>query len=99
MEIPKVVVGKFPLWALFFILSSGLVVVVSFPFDIFQFANFENGLTLQNISTTPHTIINNFTPFINLKYLDDFPIGFTKITITAFVPGWLSISLKMFIVI
>jgi hypothetical protein len=86
--IPKEIVQKLPLHVLFFILSSGLFVVLSLPFDIFQL-DFSKGLRLQNVETFSVDIQNGFAPFINVKYLgaDPFPVGLIQIILVSLPVG------------
>lgn len=66
-EAAKETLGQFPIDDLFFILTSGLFVVMAFPFDIFNF-DFSL-LPTFSITDLPKLASSNFAPFINLKYL------------------------------
>jgi hypothetical protein len=59
--------GQFPIDVLFLMLTSGLFVVMAFPFDIFRI----DFSSLQTFSITdlPKLVSSNFAPFINMKYL------------------------------
>jgi hypothetical protein len=89
----QAVIEKTPLWFILFCLSSGLLITLSFPFDIFAL-NVQNGIVLTN--TTPLTAIeqfgDNFKPFIMVKHLGDmsFPYaGLVEIILLGFVIGTL----------
>ena len=88
----QAVVEKTPLWFILFCFSSGLLIALSFPFDIFAL-NVQNGIVLA--STTLPTAIKqfdqNFTPFIMVKHLGDlpFPSGLVEIILLGLVIGTL----------
>lgn len=95
MSTPQAVLERFPLAFLVFILSVGLFVTLSFPFDFFSL-DFSEGLRLPNTETLreyifvtiPSYIRENFAPFINVKHLgSEFPWGFIKILLASSAVG------------
>jgi hypothetical protein len=85
------IVGRMPLWVLFFIASSGVFITLSFPFNIFAF-DFKNGLVLTNMTAieTLKSFDGNFKPFILVNYLGgSFPSGIIEIILLSLVIGTL----------
>jgi hypothetical protein len=90
------VVGRMPIWFLFFIASSGIFLILSLPIDIFSpdVLNFENGINLNNWVVIPQFFEQYFKPFIMVKYLEsgvpsgsNFPVGLVEIIILGLVVG------------
>jgi hypothetical protein len=90
METAKELMGRFPIDDIFFILSSGIFVVFSFPFDVFKALS--NGLPTLTINIDSFTnlkiyIDQNFEPFASIKYLGDFPNGLIKLLLLSLAVG------------
>jgi hypothetical protein len=97
MGIAGDIAGRFPIDELFLIMSAGIFLVLCFPFDIYQLSakgvpqpsldssGFSNPFDhLANLSIY---IRGNFTPFVAIKYLNDFPNGLVKILLLSFPVG------------
>jgi len=89
------VVARMPLWFVFFIATSGLLVTLSFPFDILK-ADFENGIVLTNIiANVSKWLDQDFKPFVIVKHLgDSFPSGLIEIVLLSLVVGTLIYFLR-----
>jgi hypothetical protein len=98
-EIPKKIMAKIPLEFLLYILSSGFLLFVFFPFDFSLFVP-SSEKTLPAINDIGYTIFMRFAPFINLKYFGgstgDFPIHILQITLGSLSLGLIMNSLQGF---
>jgi hypothetical protein len=85
------IAGRMPLWFFFFIASAGLLVVLSFPFDIFVFDFSKTNtlpLSFNDIRRISDALNDDFKPFAMIKYIgSEFPIGLTRIILVSLVAG------------
>ena len=87
MSITKEIIQRYPLSSLVFILTTGLFIVLSFPYDISGLFSSE-GVVLQDWVTFFAESGKNFKPFINVNQLKlDLVLGSTKILISSFFVG------------
>jgi len=98
VETGNEILGRFPIDQLCFLLAGGLFLVFSFPFGISYNADFLRGVPPLNftniipyfkesIEYSADYIALNFSPFVNINYLNDFPNGLIKILLLSFPCG------------